>query len=180
MGEAWRGRRGQRRDEAPLGQTPNPTAEEAGRKAAGGDDDPRPGRRLRELRLDDPRQGEIAERAVSVPALVSRLRDDPTRLGKRIQAGERGQPTDPGDPMPRAPAPVGLLEVVGQEASVALGETEGRDLLECGQAETSGSGLTMPTPCSRFAAAIVSASAMIARETSAAGSASTIGSPASA
>jgi hypothetical protein len=64
--------------------------------------------------------------------------------------------------VPRAAAPVGVLEVIGERASVGLIEAESVKLVERVQAETSGSGLTMPTPSSRFVAAIASARPMIA------------------
>jgi hypothetical protein len=100
-------------------------------------------------------------------------------VGSGIEV-DLAKPGDPGDPVPRSAAAVGLLEVVGQKSRLGLGEAELPELLEGVQAETSGSGLTIPTPCSRFVASIASATATIARETSASGSANTIGSPSSA
>jgi hypothetical protein len=64
--------------------------------------------------------------------------------------------------VPRAATPVGVVEVIGERASVGFIEAESVKLVERVQAETSGSGLTMPTPCSRFVAAIASARPMIA------------------
>jgi hypothetical protein len=143
------------------------------------DHDSRVGR-LCELRVDDPRKGQIAERPVAVPALEPGLGDDPPWLGVRVQIGQGRQPSDSGDAVAGPPAAIGVFEVLRERPRVGLGEAETTNLVERAQAETSGSGLTMPTPCSRFVAAIASASATIARETSASGSTSTIGSPSSA
>jgi hypothetical protein len=137
---------------------------------------------LGELGVDDSGEGQIAERAVPVPALVPRLGHEAPGLGLRIEVGQRAKPRDAPGAVPGAPAAVGVLEVVGERARVVVGEAERPDLVERGQAagETRGSGLTMPTPCSRFVAATASARAMIACETSASGSADTMGSPSSA
>jgi hypothetical protein len=80
-------------------------------------------------------------------------------------------------------ARLGVEEVVGEDTRIALVEPErpqaAVDVLGA-QLRTSGRGFTMPTPSSRLVSATASARAMIARETSASGSASTIGSPSSA
>jgi hypothetical protein len=145
-----------------------------------GDDDPRRRRRLRELSFDDSRERQVAERAVPVPALEPGLGADPSRLGARIEVGQRRQPVDTRDPVARPAAALGVLEMVREKARIRLGEPELPELLERIQAETSGSGFTIPTPASRFVAEIASASERIACETSASGSTSTIGSPSSA
>ena len=77
-------------------------------------------------------------------------------------------------------AAIRVLEVVGKRPRIGLGEADRLEFLESVQAERSGSGFTIPTPCSRFVAAIASARAMMACDTSASGSARTIGSPSSA
>jgi hypothetical protein len=112
--------------------------------------------------------------------LIARFGRELLRLSGGIQVRERFQPGDPGSSVTRPSAPVGVFEMVGQETSVGLAEPERFDFLENAQAETSGSGFRIPTPCSRFVAAIASASPTIASETSASGSAKTIGSPSSA
>src|ERR671918_1956359 len=73
--------------------------------------------------------------------------------------------------------------MVGQDGGVRVGKAECKQTpydFVGAQAGTSGSDLTMPTPRSRFIAAIDSARPVIARETSSSGAASTIGSPSSA
>jgi hypothetical protein len=178
--EAGRRRGRQGRDEPTVGEPPHPVTEEPCREAAGGDDHPRTVRRFAELRLDDSRKREVADGAVSVPVLVPELGEDAKRLRVRVQILQGAEPGDAGDAVARPAAAVGVLEVVGEETGVFVGEAERDEIVERAQAETSGRGLTIPTPCSRFVAAIASARARIARDTSASGSASTIGSPSSA
>jgi len=93
---------------------------------------------------------------------------------------EGREPVDAGGSVPVAPAAIGVLEVVGEGSRIGLREAETPKSIVGVQAETSGSGFTMPTPCSRFVDTIASASPTIARETSVSGSASTIGTPSSA
>ena len=152
----------------------------SGGKAVRGDHDACRRRRFRQLRLDDSCQRQVAEGPVSVPAFEPGLDGDPARLGAGVEVRKRGEPFDSGDPVARPAAAIGVLEVIGEDTRIGLGEPEVLDLLEGVQAETRGSGFTMPTPSSRFVAAIASASETIACETSASGSASTIGSPSSA
>jgi hypothetical protein len=108
------------------------------------------------------------------------LDDDPLGSGCRIEIRQRLEPVDTGRPVTGTPAPVGILEVIRERACGALGKAERTQAVVRVQAETSGRGLTMPTPCSRFVDTIVRARATIACETSLFGSASTIGSPSSA
>ena len=81
--------------------------------------------------------------------------------------------------MPRAVAAVGLFEVVRERPCVGFREAEPAQAVVRVQAETSGRGFRMPTPCSRFVDAIAWARATIACETSVSGSVSTIASPSS-
>jgi hypothetical protein len=137
--------------------------------------------RFGKLCLHDPAEDEVTERASALPALEAGLGDRPLRLGGRVEVGQRGEPVDPHDAVARPTAAVGILEVIGEQRGVRLAEPETAEPLDgSGQAETSGSDLTMPTPCSRLVSEIVCARETIARETSASGSASTIGSPSSA
>jgi hypothetical protein len=108
------------------------------------------------------------------------LDDDPLRACGGIEVGKRLEPVDAGGPVPGAVTPVGLVEVVRERPRIGLREAEPAQAVVGVQAETSGSGLTMPTPCSRFVEAIAFARATIAWETSVSGSASTMGSPSSA
>jgi hypothetical protein len=116
----------------------------------GCDHDPRVIGRLAELSLDDAGEGEVADGAVPVPVLIAELREDTKRRCAGIEIRQRPEPRDACDAVPRPAAAVGVFEVVGEKTRVVLGEAERRELLEGGQAETSGSDLTMPTPCSRF------------------------------
>jgi hypothetical protein len=149
-----------------------------------GDHEPRTLGWVEELCLDDPRQDEIAQSPIPVPALIGVLDHNALGPSPWVEVGQRSQPWDPGGAVPLPPAPVGILEMVGQEPGVGLAEAKCPEFFEgvrsSVQAETSGSGLTIPTPRSRFVAAIASASPTIACETSASGSAKTIGSPSSA
>jgi hypothetical protein len=111
---------------------------------------------------------------------VAGLGGDAARFCGRVEIGQRGQPEDPRDAVTGAPAPVRVLEVIGERPGLAFGETELLEFLVGVQAETSGSDLTMPTPCSRFVPAMVSARRTIAWETSASGSTTTMASPSSA
>jgi hypothetical protein len=142
------------------------------------DDEPRVLRRSGQLRLDDGRERQVAERAAALPALVALVRDDPLRPRGRVQVGERRQPVDAREAVALLATRLGVEEVVGEDTRIALVESErpqaAVDVLGA-QLWTSGSGLTMPIPCSRFVSATASARAKIARETSASGSASTIG-----
>ncbi len=145
-----------------------------------GDDEPGAAWGLRELSVRDATERDVPDGAVPLPTLVTGLRRDSARLSSRIEIGQRREPRDPGDAVARATAPICILEVIGERARLGLGEAERPKLLEGVQAETSGSDLTMPTPCSRFVATMISARAMIACETSASGSTATMASPSSA
>src|ERR671922_280916 len=175
--------RGQGGREPTPGELPHPVAEHARGEAAAGDDHAGVLRRAGELRLHDRGEGEGAERAGAVPALEPPLLDLPDRPGAWLEAVEPLQPVDAGEPVPGLSAGLGVEEVVGEDSGFALLEPEradpGRDLFPR-QAEASGRGLTMPTPCSRRDPAIASASPTTACETSASGSTATIGSPWSA
>ena len=116
---------------------------------------------------------------MAVPPLVARLRSKALRLGGDVEL-QRAKPGDSRNTVPGPAAAVRVLKMVGEKPRVGLAEAQLPELLEGGQAETSGSGFTMPTPCSRLVASMDSASATIARDTSASGSAKTIGSPSSA
>jgi len=108
------------------------------------------------------------------------LDDHPLRARGGIEVGQLGEPVEPRSTVPGPTAPVRFLEVVGECARVGFREAQPAQPVVRVQAETSGSGLTMPTPCSRLVDAIACARATIACETSVSGSVSTIGSPSSA
>ena len=100
VGEPRRRGGRQRRDEPVLGELPHPVAEVARREAARGGDQAGAGRRVEELRLDDPREDEIAERAVSLPALVAVLDDRALRRRSGIEVGQLGEPVEAQVPCP--------------------------------------------------------------------------------
>ena len=89
-----------------------------------GDDQAGAGRRVEELRLDDPRENEIAERAVSLPTLVAVLDESALRRRSGIEVGQFGEPVEARGPVPRAIPAVGLLEVVGKRPRVGFREAK--------------------------------------------------------
>ena len=84
-----------------------------------GDDHPRSLRRIGELRLDDRRERQVAERAASVPALVAALGDLNLGPGGRIEIRQRREPVDPRQPVPGPAPPLGVEEVIGERLRVA-------------------------------------------------------------
>jgi hypothetical protein len=90
------------------------------------DDQPRPVGRLRELGLDDRVHGEVADRAVPVPALVAGLGDEPPRPRPRRELAPLLEAADPQDSVARAAETLGGEEVVGQDVRVAVVEAERR------------------------------------------------------
>ena len=91
--QSARRRRGQRRDEAAVGEPSRPVAEHAGREAAARDDDARALGRIGERGAHDLLEHEVAERSVAVPALEALLRLDQQRPSGRIEV-ERLEPRD--------------------------------------------------------------------------------------
>jgi len=59
-----------------------------------GDDHPRSLRRIGELRLDDRRERQVAERAASVPALVAALGEDDLGSRRRVEVRQCREPVD--------------------------------------------------------------------------------------
>jgi hypothetical protein len=82
-----------------------------------------PGRRP-DLRRADLGEGEIAERAASVPALVPLLREQSLRLGGGIDVLGL-QPFDPREAVSLLAAPLRIEEVIGERLRLTLGEAEG-------------------------------------------------------
>src|SRR6266576_2984047 len=77
------------------------------------------------MRLDDRCECQIAERAVSVPALVAGLADQALRPRTRIQLERpRRQPLDPREAVALLAAPLRVAEMIGERARVGLGEPE--------------------------------------------------------
>ena len=183
VGEAGGRGGGENADEAALRKLAHPVAEHPRGEAVPGDDHARVLRRVRQLSLDDARERDVAERAAALPPFEPRPIDDALGLRLRIEPRERREPADARDAVTALPPRIGVEEVVREDGGIGLGEAERpktRDDFVRAQAGTSGSDFTMPTPCSRFVAAIDSARPMIARVTSSPGAASTIGSPLSA
>ena len=139
-------------------------AEKAGRKAVCGGDQTGVIRRIGKLRLDDCSESQIAERSTALPALVAAFGDDHLRPGAGAKVGECLQPVNAGQPVPVLAVALGVEEVARERRRVVLAEPERGDPganLVGAQDERTGSGLTMPTPRSRFVVAIASAMRMI-------------------
>jgi hypothetical protein len=117
----WRGRR-QRRDETAVSEAPHPVAEHTGRKCRAAHDEPGMLGRVRELGLAHRMQDEVAERALSVPALVSRLGDDLPRLRVRPELVPGLEPLDPADTVPLAAGGLGREEVRSEHLDVGGAE----------------------------------------------------------
>ena len=104
------------------------------------DDDARARRGRGELGVDDRRERQVAERAAALPALVALVRDDALGTRGRVELGQRGEPVDPRGAVALAAARVGVEEVVGEDAGLALGEperpqaAEASSVLSCGRA----------------------------------------------
>jgi hypothetical protein len=79
-------------------------------------------RRL-DLGRADLRQGQVAERAASVPALVALPRQQPLGPGGRIDLLSL-QPFDPGETVSLLAPSFGIEEVVGERLRLELGEAE--------------------------------------------------------
>jgi hypothetical protein len=95
-----------------------------------GDDDPRVRRRVRELRVADRRQRQVAERAAPLPALEARLVVNALGPSVRIDSLERLQPRDPCQPVAFLAAALCVEEVLGERARVPIGEPERAQPLE--------------------------------------------------
>jgi hypothetical protein len=80
--------------------------------------------RLGELGIANRRQGQVADRAVSVPALVPGLRQHTLRSRLRVEPGKLREPVDPRQAVARLPPPLRIEEVVCQRAGVGLGEPD--------------------------------------------------------
>jgi hypothetical protein len=89
-----------------------------------GDDQPCRLGRIVELAVADRSERQVAERAAPFPALVARLSDDALRLGRGIEAVERLEPLDPGEPVPALAAALGVQEVIGERARIGGREAE--------------------------------------------------------
>jgi hypothetical protein len=124
MSEPRRRGRGQQRDEPALGETADVVAEEPRREAAARDDDPRVLGRVRELRLDRRREGEVAERAATVPARVARRRVVQPRHGGGVEAVERLEPGDPRVAVAPLASPLGVVEVPDERLDVLRREAQ--------------------------------------------------------
>jgi hypothetical protein len=83
-----------------------------------GDNQSRTVGRVGELRLDDRRQGQVAEGAVSLPTFVASFGDDDLRPRARVQVRQRRQPVEAREPVPCAPTMLCVQEVVGQNRSI--------------------------------------------------------------
>ena len=115
---------GQRGGEAAVRQPPDPVAEHARGKAVRRHDYPGVLGRLREQRVADRREREVAERAAAVPALEAGAGEDELGPRRWIEALERREPVDAREAVPELPPPLGVEEVVGERPRVGVGEPE--------------------------------------------------------
>ena len=92
------------------------------------DDDLGMRRRCGQLRVDDRRQGEVAECAVAVPALVAGLGLHAFRPRVGAKVVERLEPVDPREPVAELPARLSVEEVA-RHGGVGRGEAERGDPL---------------------------------------------------
>ena len=83
----------------------------------------------RELCFHDRGENEVPEGAASLPALEAGLRDRSRRTRPRGETRQAGEPVDPPEPVATPPSPLGVEEVVGQNARFALVEAEAPDPL---------------------------------------------------
>ena len=93
--EARRRCGGQRSDEPTVSEPSHPVAEKARRETLRGDDEAGPGRRICKLGLDEVREDQIPERAVSLPPFVAGLGGDLSRLSLGVEVGQGAEPRDP-------------------------------------------------------------------------------------
>src|SRR5581483_4107051 len=111
-------------DEPGIGEAPHVVREHAGRERPLADDDARMLGRPRQLLVDDTREHEVADRAVSVPALEAGLVHRQRRTRARVVALERLEPRDARVPVPRFAAPLGVVEVRPEREHGRLVEPE--------------------------------------------------------
>jgi hypothetical protein len=90
----------------------------------GGDDHARPLGRIDQLRLDDGRERQVAERSAPVPTLVAALGDLDRGLRVRVEVSEGREPVDAREAVSLAPAALRVEEVVGELARVLGREPE--------------------------------------------------------
>lgn len=123
-GGARRGRRGRgdRADEATLGEPAGVVAEHAGGEAVGGCDHTSMHGRVGELGAHDRLEHEVADGAASLPALVPILGDDALGAGGGVEAGQRLEPRDACEAMPGAAGVLGVEDVGAQGARRVLAE----------------------------------------------------------
>ena len=89
-----------------------------------GDDHPRSLRRIGELRLDDRRERQVAERPATVPALVATLGDLDLGPGGRVEIRQRREPIGSREPVTGFSPPLSVEKVVGERLCVIGGKAE--------------------------------------------------------
>src|SRR5204862_6765552 len=97
-----------------------------GAEGAGAPDEPAVLGGPRELCADDGVEDEVAEGAVSLPALVPLLRDDARRPSAGLQPRERLEPFDPAEAVTPATGCLGGREVAAEDGSRLRVEAERR------------------------------------------------------
>ena len=113
--------------ETTLRQPPRVPAECAGRETVRGDNDSSVFRRLRELRVADGCQRQVAEHAGAIPALIAGLGVQAHRPCVRLQVGQRFEPVDPCEPVSELAARLGVEKMSSEGRGVRLGEPQGGD-----------------------------------------------------
>ena len=127
VGEPRRRGGGQQRDEPALGEPSDVVAEHPGGKAVRRRDHARVLWWLRQLGVDDRRQGQVAERASAFPPLEAVRREHSFGLRVGVDVGQRLEPGDPRVAVTELPAPLGVVEVAEERLDVGIGEAERRD-----------------------------------------------------
>ena len=83
--------------------------------------------RLRQLRVDDRREREVAERTPTLPALEAVRREHSLRPRAGVEVGKRLEPGDPRVAVPELAAPLGVVEVAEERLHIGVGEAERGD-----------------------------------------------------
>ena len=127
MRESRRRGGGEQRNEPALREPPDVMAEHPGGEAMRRRDRARVLGRLRQLRVDDRRKREVAERTSTLPAFEAVRREHSLRLRAGVEVGQRLEPGDPRVAVPELAAPFRVVEVAEERLHVGVGEAERRD-----------------------------------------------------
>jgi hypothetical protein len=120
---------GQRSREGTVSQPPDPVAEHSRRERVRRDDHTGVLGRLRQQRVADRSEREVAKRATAVPPLEAWADVNALRPGRRIEVVERRQPVDACEAVSELPPSLGVEEVVREQGCVGLDEPEATNAL---------------------------------------------------